>query len=189
LGAEGALENYIAHGLADGCQCFVIEEQANYRFLAGSTLKPDGKYVIASHTKGPGRWRRESGLVGFALLEGGKLDEDERFTGYTYQNLVEFEMRESELTYIGTVTRLAVFLGSTTLAKQLGIELLQGEARVVAGARSLKAPGHLTVSGSSLLHPGDRIVMRARGPLEAATRGALGPSEVAGAGLLQVILT
>lgn len=174
-GAEEALENYIGHSLQDGCQCFVIEEQSNYRFLAASKLPADGKHIVAPHTtpqNGPGRWVRESGLAGFALLESGTLKEG-RFRDYKYQMLVQFEMKGSELRYLGTVPRAALFFG--TSEEQVNVVLLQGELpRIVAGGKR----GDQGAAGCAILHPGDRVVM-CSDACESPPR----------AGALQVILT
>lgn len=177
-GAQEALENYIGHALQDGCQCFVHEEQANYRFLASSKIKADGKYIVAPHT-GPGRWFRESGLVGFALLENGTLREG-TFQDYKYQMLVQFEMREEGLVYVGTVPRVALFFGTSESAPQITIVVTQKELARSVGRVSID--GH--VSGSTVLHPGDRVALRGVPPEHHPVEAHLPPS-----GFLQVILT
>lgn len=174
-GAEDALENYIGQALQDGCQCFVHAEQANYRFLASSQLKADGQYILAPHT-GPGRWHRESGLVGFALLEGGKLGDALFFSGYTYQKLVQFEVTPEALVYVGTIPRLAHL--SAAHVGDIGIVLLQGETRLVAS-------GCGSTNGAALLHPGERIRLRSETAFD-ITSGE--PASTRGPASLQVIL-
>lgn len=174
LGAEDALENYIGRALQDGCQCFVLEEQANFRFLASCGLKPDGAYVVAPHGDNHGRWVRESGLVGFALLEGGKLGADGSgiFGGYTYQKLVQFEMTPEALVYVGAVPRVAQLSATSPAPTDLRILLLQGDARAIVS-------GQGSISGAALLHPGERIQL--------CTDADLVPGS--GVANLQVILT
>ncbi len=162
-GAEDALENYIGQALQTGCQCFVLDEEANYRFLSSSTLKPDGQHIVAPHT-GPGRWIRESGLVGFALLEGGKLTNGV-FGGYTYQKLVQFEMTPEALVYVGAVPRVAQLLGACH-GIPVGLALLQGETRLIAS-------GLGSASGGAILHSGDRIQLRAEGGAVSDEPGSL----------------
>lgn len=146
-GAEESLENTFGGTLPDGAQCFVIEEQANYRFLQTCTLPEDGQYVVMPKGDKRGRWVRAEGLVGFALLEGGKLDDAGVFGGWTYQKLVQFEVTKEALVYVGGVPRLAQFTAHIAGA-QPSVILLQGTPRQVA-----------TESGAALIHPGERIVL------------------------------
>jgi len=170
-GKGESLENTIGRALQDGAQCFVIEEQANYRFLAQCTLPGDGRYIVVPQGDKFGRWVRENGLAGLALLEGGKPGPDGIFREFTYQKLVQFEMTPEALVYVGTVVRLA-HLSATVAAGSgvpcISIVLLQGEARSVA-------LGSGSASGAAILHPGESIVLEA-------------PNGVAVSANLQVVL-
>jgi len=151
-GADESLENTFGRTLPDGAQCFVISEQANYRFVAQCALPDDGQYIVTPKGDKYGRWVRSEGLVGFALLEGGKLIDD-RFSGWTYQKVVQFEVTPDALVYIGSVSRLAHL--SAAAKGSAEILLLQGEPRVVASG--------LCPSGAAMLHPGERIVVAPSG--------------------------
>src|SRR5262245_60996000 len=106
LGREDALENMAGLAIQDGAQCFVTVEQANYRFLKASQLDADGRFVVKP-AGGHGRWIRESGLVGFAMLEGGKLETDSQwFANYQQRDLVQFEESADHLAlYVGSTPR------------------------------------------------------------------------------------
>lgn len=157
---EKGLENTFGRTLPDGAQCFVIEEQANYRLVHGCTLPEDDRYIIMPKGDKFGRWMRAEGLVGFALLEGGKLNELGAFEGWTYQKLVQFEVTPGALVYIGAIPRLALF-SAYAMNLSISVSLLQGEARQVAmGVHKASA------SGTALLHPGERIVCMGGGPDE-----------------------
>mgnify|MGYP001588543273 CR=1 FL=1 len=95
-GPLDSLETLVGIAMVDGAQCFVVEEQANYRYLADSKLPADGTFVVAP-LGNRGRFVRESGLVGLALLEDGALTHNESgltkiFTGYQQTKLVQFEL-------------------------------------------------------------------------------------------------
>ncbi len=152
-GSETSLENTFGRTLPDGAQCFVIEAQANYRFVAQCTLPGDGEYVVTPKGDRFGRWVRAEGLVGFALLEGGKQQAGLIFSGYVYQKLVQFEVTEGALVYIGSIPRLA-HLSAGARGIDIDITLEQGKPRVIASGGS--------ASGVALLHPGERILVRGR---------------------------
>ena len=112
-GATDSLENTLSLNLPDGAQCFVLEEQANFRLIKNCELSPDEHVVVKPVGPDAGRWVRESGLVGYALLSGGtQLGEGGVFGKYTKQQLVQFAMSgEMTLVYTGTVRRLALVGG------------------------------------------------------------------------------
>jgi hypothetical protein len=112
-GAEDSLENILAMTVPDGAQCFVLEEQANFRLIKNCELAPDEHVVVKPVGPDSGRWVRESGLVGYALLSGGtQLGEGFVFGKYTSCQLVQFSMNgETTLVYTGTVRRLALVGG------------------------------------------------------------------------------
>ena len=159
-GAEESLENTFGGTLPDGAQCFVIEEQANYRFLQTCALPEDGQYVVMPKGDKRGRWVRAEGLVGFALLEGGKLGDGGAFAGWTYQKLVQFEVTPKALVYVGSVPRLAHFSAfAWNLA--VSVTLLQGDPRIVCAGLAASS-----VSGAALIHPGERITCLGAGQEE-----------------------
>lgn len=150
--ARTCLENTFGRTLPNGAQCYVVEEQANYRLVHGCTFPEDDRYVVVPAGDRFGRWVRAEGLAGFALLEGGKrVPNGVLFGDWSYQKLVQFEVTPEALVYIGTVPRLAHLSASLSPSAPIRIELLQGEPRAV------------TNGGAALLHPGERIVLR-RGP-------------------------
>lgn len=155
-GAEDCLENTFGRQIPDGAQCFVIEEQANYRLVHNCSLKEDDRYVVIPYGDRYGRWVRAEGLVGFALLEGGKATGSGGvvvFGGFTYQKLVQFELTERALVYIGSVPRLAHVSASAPAADlSLAIET-QGPPRIIGSGRN--------PSVTMMIHPGDSIVVSA----------------------------
>lgn len=154
---EHGLENTFGRTLPDGAQCFVIEEQANYRLVHGCTLPEDDRYVVMPKGDRHGRWVRADGLAGFALLEGGNQPEGTAwFRNYTYQKVVQFEVTPEALVYIGSVPRLA-HLSASARDIPISIMLQQGKPRVVASGSG--------PSGAALVHPGERIVVAALGPV------------------------
>jgi hypothetical protein len=166
-GASECLENTFGRTLPDGAQCWVIEEQANYRLVHNCTFPEDERHVIVPQGDKFGRWMRAEGLVGFALLEGGKRGAGLAFGDWSYQRLVQFEVTPEALVYVGSVPRLAHLSASANRGEPLDIVLLQGERRAVS-------------SGSAaLLHPGERIALY--GPAGTSEPGAVVAS-------LQVIL-
>lgn len=156
-GDENSLENTFGGTLPDGAQCFVIEAQANYRYLQNCKLPDDGEYIVMPKGDRRGRWVRAEGLVGFALLEGGKLNDGGQFSEWKYQKLVQFEVTPKALVYVGSIPRLAHF---TAYAWNLAVSvtLLQGDPRPVA----MGIAGAST-SGAALIHPGERIVCMGAG--------------------------
>lgn len=181
-GSQDALENIVGGGLHDGAQCYVIEEQANYRFVATSTLEADGRIVVAP-LGGRGRWLRESGLVGFAMLEKGTpcVEEGERgwiFADYESSYLTQFKAEGGIVRYVGHPPRLALIYGAASLRVSSQVEVfvvIANQLRVVAAAH-LSHSGDVSVAGAALLMPGDALVLRARGAIND------------GAGSLRVVL-
>lgn len=175
-GSEEGLENTFGRTLLDGAQCYVIEQQANYRFVANCDLPEDGEYVVTPKGDKFGRWVRAEGLVGFALLEGGKVGEGDQFSEYTYQKLVQFEMTPEALVYIGSIPRLARLSASAKNVAALQMAFLQ---IAPLAAREIAFSSSGSVDGVALVHPGERIVLRAvqghlmEGPLLGATGGSL----------------
>lgn len=171
-GSQDALENIVGGGLHDGAQCYVIEEQANYRFVATSTLEADGKLVVTP-LGGRGRWLRESGLVGFAMLEGGtpRPEEGERgwiFADYGASHLTQFTAEGDMVRYVGKPPRLAHVYGAASLRVASQVEVfvvIANQARIVAAAH-LAHSGNVSVAGVALIMPGDTLVLRARGAID-----------------------
>lgn len=179
-GADDALENLLGDGLHDGAQCYVIEEQATYRFVADSELPADGKFVVATIRKG--RFIRESGLAAFALLDDGSLGAHDGsmlgFGEYSHTKVVQFEVTESGgARYIGTVPRLA------TVHAWARVDFDRGQAdlfvrldnsKQLIAASSLLQAGFTNVSTVHLLLPGDTLSLglRAAAAIE-SSRGSL----------------
>jgi hypothetical protein len=174
-GSRDALENIVGHALHDGAQCYVIEEQANYRFVATSELPPDGRLVVAP-LGNRGRWIRESGLVGFAMLEKGtpRPEEGERawiFADYATTHLTQFKAEGGIVRYVGQPPRLTLIYGAADLRVSSQVEVfvvVANQARVVA-AGHLAHSGNVSVAGVALLMPGDTLVLRARGAINDGT--------------------
>jgi len=182
LGARDSLENTLGATLHDGAQCYVIGEQANYRFSMHSKLPLRPPYIIQP-IDAKGQWVRESGLVGFAVLSDGKLDAQScRFTDYEHESLVQFEMQQDELVYVGTVPRLALIDAGATLSFEidplafapvkLGVTVhMKDVAQMLA--TNCERPGHATVNSTCLLQPGARIVLHVSRTEVLATANAL----------------
>lgn len=155
-GAEDCLENTFGRQIPDGAQCFVIEEQANYRLVHSCSLKEDDRYVVIPYGDRYGRWVRAEGLVGFALLEGGKATESKgvvTFGGFTYQKLVQFELTDDALVYVGSVPRLAHVSASAGGVLILNITIpTQGIDRLIGEGHNPRV--------TMLIHPGDKLVVR-----------------------------
>jgi len=113
-GHADSLKNTLGATLHDGAQCFVTGEEANYRFLKHSVLHPDGKFVVEPQDRS-GRWVRESGTFGVAVLRDGKF-QDGKVGGYQPQLLVQFAINGSKLIYTGSVSRLACVTASASMA-------------------------------------------------------------------------
>lgn len=155
-GAEGCLENTFGRQIPDGAQCFVIEEQANYRLVHNCSLPEDDRYVVIPYGDRYGRWVRAEGLVGFALLEGGKPEPSKDgsqliFRGYSYQKLVQFEMTDEALVYIGSVPRVA-HVSAAAGGLHVHIEILMNGPPQVVGYGECP-------SGAAMIHPGARIAL------------------------------
>lgn len=164
-GHKDALENIVGHALHDGAQCFVIEEQANYRFVAGSELPESDKYIVAPLGK-RGRWIRESGLVGLALLEAGRLrhgPESGTFAEYKPQALAQFELLpDGGVRYIGTVPRVAFVAATASLGARALLYIgLINQGVVIAAAADANLVDQ-ACTGVVQLMPGDTLVLRAR---------------------------
>ena len=152
-GSDNSLRNTLGRTLLDGAECFVTEEEANYRFLKHSVLHADGKFVVepVDHA---GRWVREQGLVGFALLDEGELHEG-TFRDYKKTQLVQFALNgDGRVIYTGTVPRKAFVVGRTGP---------QGFVALVATVSRDKETLHLAAQGGSqvftvfVIRPGDAI--------------------------------
>ncbi len=157
-GPDESLENTFGRTLPDGAQCFVIEEQANYRLVHNCAFPEDGQYVVMPKGDRYGRWVRAEGLVGFALLEGGRIGEDDQFNEYTYQKLVQFEVTPEALVYVGSIPRLAHLSASAKNVAGLQVAFLQGAQ---CAAREVAFGSSDSVTGAALVHPGERIVLHA----------------------------
>lgn len=156
---ESSLENTFGRTLPDGAQCFVIEEQANYRLVHDCTLPEDDRYVVEPKGDKRGRWVRAEGLVGFALLEGGNQPQSKKeFGDYKYQKVVQFEVTPEALVYVGSVPRLA-HLSADVCGIPVSLILLQRrEPRVLAS-------GVVCPSAIAIIHPGERIALVAADPV------------------------
>jgi hypothetical protein len=181
LGARDSLENTLGATLHDGAQCYVIGEQANYRFSMHSKLPLRPPYIIQP-IDAKGQWVRESGLVGFAVLSDGKLDAQScRFTDYEHGSLVQFEMRQGELAYEGTVSRLALIDASAALSFEDPIALAPVKLGVTVHMKDVtqmfvtncERPGPAIVSSTCFLQPGARIVLHVSRTEALATANAL----------------
>ncbi len=151
-GHDNSLQNTFGRTLLDGAQCYVTGEQANYRFLHGSVLHADGKFVVepVDHS---GRWVRECGTFGMALLKNGRVspgDEELPMVGsYTQQLLVQFALNGAKLIYTGAVQRIAYVVTSVTSpAGAVPVVVIERE-----GEKLLMQPAE----PMALLHPGDCI--------------------------------
>lgn len=160
VGHSDSLVNTYGRTLPDGAQCWVVEEQANYRFLKSSELHADGTFVVMP-VDGQGRWVREQGLVGFALLIGGKLAEAKPeqlevrpFLGYQKSMLVQFaEMPDGRIIYTGRTPRMAYVMGSAAGGgRSIGIT-----RRTAAGESLGVASGMIAASTTLLLGSGDTL--------------------------------
>jgi hypothetical protein len=150
-----SLENTIGSTLPDGAQCWVTEQQANYRFLRHSLLHADGTYVVTP-IDGKGRWVREPGLCGFALLDGGVLHDDRpSFRSYTKQQLMQFALNgDGRAIYTGTVPRLAALGGSC--APGCGSVLVISITRDNKDAHFFRGSDE-RVTATAVLRPGDGV--------------------------------
>ena len=178
-GQKDSLENLPSHGLHDGASCYVIEEQANYRYVQGSTLEPDGRFVVMP-VGNKGRFVRESGLTGFAMLDEGTLSprgDILAFKGYLSSNRVQFKLtEEGDAMYVGTVPRLAIVSGVAQLEFGNGMaDLFLGIAsqRLLFASTSASASGFASVSSMYQLMPGDRVFLGAAFSRIGAGKGSL----------------
>lgn len=180
-GPRDALDNIIGLQLDEGTQCYVIEEQANYRFTSTCSLPVDGRFVVRPNG-GNGKWVRESGLSGFALLERGTVQVDPgicdiaMFGEFKEQQVVQFEQVKGAVRYIGSVPRVALIFGSAELAFDRGSAELyvSVDSQGVAIAQAhLATAGSMAVSTMAMLMPGDSISLRARSKEHASGTGSL----------------
>ncbi len=138
-GHDSSLRNTYGSTLVNGAQCFVIEEESNYRFLRHSELHADGKFVVEPIDQ-EGRWVRECGTFGIAIVKDNKP-----------QLLVQFALDVTKLVYTGNVARLACVAASSVLpGLPMQIELDRGGELLVLPASEPMV----------LLKPGDRISIR-----------------------------
>jgi len=172
-GADDSLRNTLGRTLIDGAQCFVTEEQANYRFLQHSVLHADGRFVVepVDHS---GRWIREPGLCGFALLDGGKLGEAGKpeplmFRGYNLCKLVQFALEpDGRVLYTGSVPRLGHLAGRSKVeALRITVERPGSDPQFFDGIDG--------AFGVAILRPGDVLSLRVLAPQlpEAPVSGTL----------------
>lgn len=182
---EHALANTIGQTLPDGAQCYVIEAQANYRWLLDSVLAPDGVFVLEAAGPGDGRWVRESGLTGFAMLHAGTIGvvgfrddsteyQDFLVGGYKSVQLVQFALDGDSLIYTGAVPRLAIISAAASL------EFDRGSGRlgiVVSGGQrtetKIELAGPVTTSRIAALEPGAHVSLMVSGQAEVRGTGSL----------------
>lgn len=126
-GSDSSLKNTYGATLINGAQCFVIEEEANYRFLKHSVLHADGRFVVEPIDRS-GRWVRESGTFGVAMLKGGVPQKSDPLLigSYDPQLLVQFALSEAKLVYTGNVPRLACIM-ATAPGRDVRGEILRGK--------------------------------------------------------------
>lgn len=150
-GTDDSLANILGVGIPDGAQCFVIDEQASYRFLKECMLAEDERFVVAAAGPGSGRWVRESGLVGFALLTGGipiDISNGCCFGDFRTKHLVQFAMNGiHRVVYTGTVKRLAIV-----------------NADVTDGFATLFLNGEIVRTGILFIETGDQFELRGSEP-------------------------
>lgn len=163
LGSNESLETIIATALTDGAICFVTDEGANYRYYANSELPQSLPYVVVPSIK-HGRWIREGGSVGFAILWGNgervahegeaPLHTDLCRSFKSEAPVVQFEMDNTGVKYVGPHPRLALTLLSAVTKVDRGggvIELGQMKAPFTG------EPQRPSICGVRLLAPGDRV--------------------------------
>ncbi len=171
-GHDNSLQNTQGSRLTDGAQCFVIDRQANYRFLKGAVLHADGEFVVAP-SDDQGRWIREQGLVGFAILHGGKVPEGEiQVSGYSEQRAVQFAVSpDGRVFYTGYPPRFAFIHGfATDGAPGLGIVVQRaggGDPAPVASEHKSSAQGWC------LLQQGDWVALQLSSVASVPVVGAL----------------
>ncbi len=138
-GHDSSLLNTYGKTLLNGAQCYVIEEEANYRFLANSVLHADGRFVVEPIDRS-GRWVREGGTFGVAIIRDGKP-----------QLLIQFAMDGAKLVYTGNVSRLACIAASSAPSGvHLSLEIERDKELLTFPAAEPMV----------VLNPGDRIGVR-----------------------------
>ncbi len=137
-GHDSSLKNTYGTTLLNGAQCFVIDEEANYRFLKHSVLHADGKFVVEPVDRS-GRWVRDSGgTFGIAIIRDSKAE-----------LLVQFALDGNKLVYTGSVPRFACIVASGQLP-QLSVEILRDKELLVFPSTEPLV----------WIRPGDRISIR-----------------------------
>lgn len=183
VGADESLENTYGRTLIDGAQCYVTEAEATYRFLKNSVLHADGTFVVAPVDE-IGRWVREGGTMGFALLDNGEPAPGEACVSYigkyADQQLVQFAtQKDGAVLYTGAVPRMALVYGLVALgaaeAEHRTLSFRHGDRAV--GASAIDAAGYGAVSGIVTLRPGHALRL-------AVTHVSL----CVGKGLLRIVL-
>lgn len=156
-GKEDALEGTFGKTLVDGAECYVIDKQANYRFLQDSELHADGEFVVMPVDR-CGRWVREQGLVGFAALRAGVPNDELVFARYAKEQCVQFASSpDGTVVYTGAVPRGAVIVGQAHIAETALVLMV-----LPVGADSYVVPGIPdSVMHLAILHPGDRVSLHA----------------------------
>lgn len=154
-GRDDSLRNTYGRTLLDGSQCYVTDEEANYRFLKHSVLHADGKFVVET-VDHQGRWVREQGLTGFALLDEGLLHEG-CFRDYKKSQLVQFAVNgDGRIIYTGAVPRKAFLVGrATPSAGAALVVVLSREKEVLWTAQGTDAE----VSTVLIVRPGDAVTL------------------------------
>lgn len=156
-GHDNSLQNTQGARLADGAQCFVIDQQANYRFIKSSVLNADGTFVVAP-SDSHGRWVREQGLVGFAILQDGKVPEGSvQCVGYKEHLLVQFAVSpDGWVIYTGIPPRFAFVHGFATHGAPGLVVHRAGDGALepIPGAHNN------SVQASCLLQQGDRVSLQ-----------------------------
>lgn len=152
-GADDSLANIIGGGIIDGAVCFVIEKQANYRFLQSSTLAADEHGIVIEPVGGVGRWVRETGTMGFALLNGGVPDAPNasvsNIVRYASAQLVQFALENDTgiVIYTGAVTRFALLVpyANTGFAPGVSVNHGDGAWHAACGVTELKTGSRLSM--------------------------------------------
>lgn len=151
-----SLTNTYGTTLPDGAQCWVRDRQHNYRFIKDSVLYADGELVVEPVDR-QGRWVREAGLVGFAIVEDGMVPQGQAmFSGYAKQQLVQFALSaDGYVIYTGAVPRPAFVRGSCDAAMVVGLLLEPATGGSTAYMQSTNS-----AQAMLLLAPGDKLSLQ-----------------------------
>lgn len=172
-GHDSSLKNTYGATLLNGAQCFVVEEEANYRFLQHSVLHADGKFVVEPIDRS-GRWVREAGTFGVAILGDGVFsangtDADALvFRGYSQQQLVQFAINGLGIIYTGAVPRMAFITGRCEPAAPTVVKI-ERKPDVLA----FSSPGDLPVTAMTMIYPGDCLKLECLEARGGSVRGEL----------------